>query len=239
MQSTNILEEFDFKHNFIMAINKLLPEQLFKDPLFWNVLLLNLLIVYLYADDAVYNYNIVFAQALQTFAYGISHYFLLKDTPIKYIVKKVRLNRTRKKTDKNRKSFGTYVERDEKGNTTYAFIFLILLCFITLFLVAIVFFINWKIHEGSLVFQISDFYTSVWAISNAFFYYKNNKKRLTYSNKNSSELIAIPFFKLYIPIFLMFSGYILMMKVVGDLVSFILSNPKYWKTENVTKNESG
>lgn len=91
------MEEFDFKHNFIMTINKLLPEQLFKDPLFWSVVLLNLLIVYLYADDAVYNYNIVFAQALQTFAYGISHYFLLKDTPIRYIVKKVRLNRTQKK----------------------------------------------------------------------------------------------------------------------------------------------
>lgn len=211
-----------------MANKKLVPKYLLRDPLFWSVLLLNLLIVYLYGDDAMYNYNIILAQSIQTFAYAVAHYILLKNTPIKYTIKKIRLNRTRKKSDKNRKSFGTYIEKDETGNWVYTTIFFILLCFFTVFLTAIVLVINRVTHNNTFVFQTSDFYPAIWAVSNAIFYYKNNKARLTYSNASPRELVAVPFFKLYIPMFMMLSGYTLVMKVIGDIVSFILSNPKYW-----------
>ncbi|MGE8292574.1 MAG: hypothetical protein ACN6ON_12880 [Sphingobacterium sp.] len=219
-----------------MANKKLVPENLLRDPLFWSVLLLNLLIVYLYGDDAIYNYNIILAQSIQTFAYAVAHYILLKNTPINYTIKKIRLNRTRKKSDKNRKSFGTYIEKDETGNWVYTTIFFILLCFFTVFLTAIVLVINWVTHHNTFVFQTSDFYPAIWAVSNAIFYYKNNKARLTYSNASPSELVAVPFFKLYIPMFMMLSGYTLAMKVIGDIVSFILSNPKYWTSS--TDNEA-
>ncbi|WP_343565367.1 hypothetical protein [Sphingobacterium sp.] len=213
-----------------MTNKKLVLEYLLKDPLFWSVLLLNLLIVYLYGNDAIYHYNIVVAQSIQTFAYAVAHYLLLKNTPINYAVKKIRLNRKRKKSDKNRKSFGTYIEKDETGNWVYTTIFFILLCFFTVFLAAIVLRVNWLTHRNSFVFQSSDFYPAIWAVSNAIFYYKNNKARLTYSNASPSELVAVPFFKLYIPMFMMIWGYILPMKVIGDIVGFILSNPKYWKS---------
>lgn len=213
-----------------MTNKKLVVKSLLEDPLFWSVLLLNLLIVYLYGSDTIYNYNIIIAQSIQTFAYAVAHYILIKNTPINYAVKKIRLNRKRKRSDKNRKSFGTYIEKDETGNTTYTTIFFILLCFLTVFLTAIVLSVNWIAHHNTFIFQASDFYPAIWAISNAVFYYKNNKVRLTYSNTSPSDLIAIPFFKLYIPLFMMFSGAILVMKVIGDIISFILSNPKYWKS---------
>lgn len=72
-----------------MTNKKLVLKSLLEDPLFWSVLLLNLLIVYLYGSDTIYNYNIIIAQSIQTFAYAVAHYILIKNTPINYAVKTV------------------------------------------------------------------------------------------------------------------------------------------------------
>ncbi|WP_300669519.1 hypothetical protein [Soonwooa sp.] len=212
------------------SLNKLL-----KDPLFWSVVLLNFFVVVKYGSNADFLYNLVVIQIIQTFCLIVAHYFLLRNTPIKYLKKKYRLNKARKKTDSNRKEFGSYIDKDEKGNYIYAAIFLIMGCFVTGFLICIFYGFNiWK-NDGKFVFQWSDLLSSFWAIANGIMYYQNSKKRLTYSNASASDLIAIPFFKFYIPLFAMMFGYILVLKVVGDIISFILSNPKYW--ENVEENE--
>ncbi|SKB59783.1 hypothetical protein SAMN05660477_00122 [Soonwooa buanensis] len=204
-------------------------DKLLKDPLFWSILLLNLFVVFRYGSNIEFLYNLVVIQIIQTFCLIVAHYFLIRNTPIKYLKKKYRLNRTRKKTDKNRKEFGSYIDKDETGDSIFAAIFLIMGCFVSVFMLAIFYAFNlWK-NEGEFVFQWSDLLSSFWAIANGILYYQNNKKRLTYSNASASDLIAIPFFKFYIPLFAMLSGYILVMKVVGDIISFILSNPKYWE----------
>ena len=191
---------------------------------------MNLFVVFRYGSDAEFLYNLVVIQIIQTFCLIVAHYYLIRNTPIKYLKKKYRLNRTRKKTDKNRKEFGSFIDKDETGDSIFAAIFLILGFFVSVFMLAIFFTINSLKNDNEFVFQWSDLLSSFWAIANGITYYQNNKKRLTYSNASLSELITIPFFKLYIPLFAMLFGYILVMKVVGDIISFILSNPKYWES---------
>ena len=202
-------------------------DKIYRDPLFWSVLMLNLFVIYKYGTSIDYLYNIAVIQIIQTFSLLVAHYFLLRNTPITYLKKKYRLNRTRKKTDKNRKEYGSYIEKDESGNSITATLFLVMACFISVFMACAFYGLNlWK-NEGVFVFQWSDLASSVWAIANGIMYYRDNKKRLTYSNAHESNLVAVPLFKFFIPLIVMFSGYFLMMKVVGDIVSFVLSNPKY------------
>lgn len=215
-----------------MQNRKLYLDKVFKDPLFWSVFLLNLFIVYYYGNDPEYIYNIILVQSVQTFAYLVAHYFLLRNTPIKFETKKYRLNRTRKKSDKNRKEFGTYIEKDTEGDFVYSLIFLIILCFMTVFLVGIIIFFNYQKNGGVYIFAITDLFSVIWAIMNAIIYYNHSKKKFTYSNAGPRELIAIPFFKFYIPLIAMMTGWIIVMKVVGDIISFVLSNPSYWQKED-------
>lgn len=120
-----------------MSKRKFSLDKLLKDPLFWSILLLNLFVVFRYGSNIEFQYNLVVIQIIQTFCLIVAHYFLIRNTPIKYLKKKYKLNRTRKKTDKNRKEFGSYIDKDETGDSIFAAIFLIMGCFVSVFLLAI------------------------------------------------------------------------------------------------------
>jgi len=70
-------------------------------------------------------YNVVVIQIVQSFYLVVAHYFLVRNIPIKYLKKKYTLNRTRKKTDKNRKGLGSYIDKHEMGDSIFAAIFFI------------------------------------------------------------------------------------------------------------------
>lgn len=213
-----------------MARKILLKNKILKDPLFWSVILFNIFVIYLYGNSVDYYYNIILSQCIQTFSYAIAHYFFLRNTPIKYIVKKRRLNKTRKRSDKNRKRFGVYIDKDDTGDWIYSSLFLIIIIASSIPIIGCVFLINYTLNNEALVFRRSDIIPLIWAISNGIAYYKNNKNKYHFSNASLKELIAIPFFKLYLPIIGMLSGFIILVKIFGDVFSFIISNPSYWKT---------